>query len=150
MTLSRPIPDAVDAAQQRLELELLLRRHVLSPDELNKGLSLATSLDNGMDLDGWKAIPAIPVSLDEHHLAVAVPSHWEGPQGEELVSRLSKLDREIVLQPALQSDLEAAWTNSQSASNSETQSAAASAADAAGISETDESSSQDVEETAAS
>ncbi|MEC8214545.1 MAG: GspE/PulE family protein [Cyanobacteriota bacterium] len=150
MTLSRPIPDAVDAAQQRLELELLLRRHVLSPDELNKGLSLATGLDNGMDLDGWKAIPAIPVSLDEHHLAVAVPSHWEGPQGEELVSRLSKLDREIVLQPALQSDLEAAWTNSQSASNSETQSAAASAADAAGISETDESSSQDVEETAAS
>ena len=150
MTLSRPIPDAVDAAQQRLELELLLRRHVLSPDELNKGLSLATGLDNSMDLDGWKAIPAIPVSLDEHHLAVAVPSHWEGPQGEELVSRLSKLDREIVLQPALQSDLEAAWTNSQSASNSETQSAAASAADAAGVSETDESSSQDVEETAAS
>ncbi|AII41967.1 general secretion pathway protein E [Synechococcus sp. KORDI-100] len=150
MTLSRPIPDAVDAAQQRLELELLLRRHVLSPDELNKGLSLATGLDNGMDLDGWKAIPAIPVSLDEHHLAVAVPSHWEGPQGEELVSRLSKLNREIVLQPALQSDLEAAWTNSQSASNSETQSAAASAADAAGTSETNESSSQDVEETAAS
>ncbi|WP_204207798.1 GspE/PulE family protein [Synechococcus sp. KORDI-100] len=103
-----------------------------------------------MDLDGWKAIPAIPVSLDEHHLAVAVPSHWEGPQGEELVSRLSKLNREIVLQPALQSDLEAAWTNSQSASNSETQSAAASAADAAGTSETNESSSQDVEETAAS
>ena len=81
MTLSRPIPDAVDAAQQRLELELLLRRHVLAPDELTKGLSLATNLKNGMDLDGWKAIPAIPVSLDEHHLVVAVPSHWEDQQG---------------------------------------------------------------------
>ena len=147
MTLSRPIPDAIDAAQQRLELELLLRRHVLAPDELTKGLSLATDLEGCMDLDGWKAIPAIPVSRDEHHLVVAVPSHWDDQQGQELVARLSKLNREILLQPALQSDLDAAWTTSQAASNSETQTAAA---DAAGPAETNESSNQDVEETAAS
>ena len=150
MTLSRPIPDAIDAAQQRLELELLLRRHVLAPDELTKGLSLATDLEGSMDLDSWKAIPAIPVSLDEHHLAVAVPSHWDDQQGQELMARLSKLNREILLQPALQSDLEGAWTTSQAASNSETQTTAAGAADAAGPAETNESSNQDVEETAAS
>ena len=150
MTLSRPIPDAIDAAQQRLELELLLRRHVLAPDELTKGLSLATDLEGSMDLDSWKAIPAIPVSLDEHHLAVAVPSHWDDQQGQELMARLSKLNREILLQPALQSDLEAAWTTSQAASNSETQTTAAGADDAAGPAETNESSNQDVEETAAS
>ena len=112
MTLSRPIPDALDAAQQRLELELLLRRHVLSPDELSSGLPLLKTMESSMDSDAWKAFPAMPVSLDENHLAVAVPSHWDQQHSDELVARLSQLNREILLQPALLSDLEAAWTKS--------------------------------------
>ena len=64
----------MDAAQQRLELELLLRRHVLSPEELIKGLPLLNNGDSGMDRDAWAAVPALPVSLNEDHLVVAVPS----------------------------------------------------------------------------
>ena len=110
----------MDAAQQRLELELLLRRHVLSPEELIKGLPLLNNGDSGMDRDAWAAVPALPVSLNEHHLVVAVPSHWDEQQSNELMARLSQLDREIRLQPALQSDLEDALAARTSSEDSET------------------------------
>ena len=110
----------MDAAQQRLELELLLRRHVLSPEELIKGLPLLNNGDSGMDRDAWAAVPALPVSLNEHHLVVAVPSHWDEQQSNELIARLSQLDRELRLQPALQSDLEDALAARTSSEDSET------------------------------
>ncbi|WP_028953252.1 GspE/PulE family protein [Synechococcus sp. CC9616] len=147
MTLSRPIPDALDAAQQRLELELLLRRHVLSPDELSSGLPLLKSMESSMDSDAWKAFPAMPVSLDENHLAVAVPSHWDQQHSDELVARLSQLNREILLQPALLSDLEAAWTKSMPASESESEAVDVHSAETA---ESHEPRNEDVEETATS
>ena len=147
MTLSRPIPDALDAAQQRLELELLLRRHVLSPDELSSGLPLLKTMESSMDSDAWKAFPAMPVSLDENHLAVAVPSHWDQQHSDELVARLSQLNREILLQPALLSDLEAAWTLSMPASDSESEAVDVPSAETA---ESHELRNDDVEETAAS
>ena len=147
MTLSRPIPDALDAAQQRLELELLLRRHVLSPDELSSGLPLLKTMESSMDSDAWKAFPAMPVSLDENHLAVAVPSHWDQQHSDELVARLSQLNREILLQPALLSDLEAAWTKSMPASDSDSESVDVPSAETA---ESHEPRNDDVEETAAS
>ena len=147
MTLSRPIPDALDAAQQRLELELLLRRHVLSPDELSSGLPLLKTMESSMDSDAWKAFPAMPVSLDENHLAVAVPSHWDQQHSDELVARLSQLNREILLQPALLSDLEAVWTKSMPASDSDSESVDVPSAETA---ESHEPRNDDVEETAAS
>ena len=147
MTLSRPIPDALDAAQQRLELELLLRRHVLSPDELSSGLPLLKTMESSMDNDAWKAFPAMPVSLDENHLAVAVPSHWDQQHSDELVARLSQFNREISLQPALLSDLEAAWTLSMPASDSESEAVDVPSAETA---ESHELRNDDVEETAAS
>ena len=147
MTLSRPIPDALDAAQQRLELELLLRRHVLSPDELSNGLPLLKTMESSMDNDAWKAFPAMPVSLDENHLAVAVPSHWDQQHSDELVARLSQLNREILLQPALLSDLEAAWTLSMPASDSESEAVDVPSAETA---EGHQPRNDDVEETAAS
>ena len=147
MTLSRPIPDALDAAQQRLELELLLRRHVLSPDELSSGLPLLKTMESSMDSDAWKAFPAMPVSLDENHLAVAIPSHWDQQHSDELVARLSQLDREILLQPALLSDLEAAWAKSMPASDSESEAVDMPSAETA---ESHELRNDDVEETAAS
>ena len=147
MTLSRPIPDALDAAQQRLELELLLRRHVLSPDELSSGLPLLKTMESSMDSDAWKAFPAMPVSLDENHLAVAIPSHWDQQHSDELVARLSQLDREILLQPALLSDLEAAWAKSMPASDSESEAVDVPSAETA---ESHEPRNEDVEETAAS
>ncbi len=147
MTLSRPIPDALDAAQQRLELELLLRRHVLSPDELSSGLPLLKTMESSMDSDAWKAFPAMPVSLDENHLAVAVPSHWDQQHSDELVARLSQFNREILLQPALLSDLEAAWTLSMPASDSDPEAVDVPSAETA---ESHEPRNEDVEETAAS
>ena len=150
----------MDAAQQRLELELLLRRHVLSPEELIKGLPLLNNGDSGMDRDAWAAVPALPVSLNEDHLVVAVPSHWDEQQSNELIARLSQLDREIRLQPALQSDLEDALAARTSSEDSETTAVLAVAHKTAGeqttalpeasASQQETSDNSDVEETAAS
>ena len=149
MTLSRPIPDALDADQQRLELELLLRRHVPSPDELRRGLPLLKTMGNSLDSNAWKAFPALPVSLDERHLAVAVPSHWEDRQAEDLLAQLAKLNREILLQPALLGDLEAVWTMSMDAAESDAETEAE-ATQSAETAESHEPADEDVEDTAAS
>ena len=45
MTLARPIPATNDAAQQRLELELLLKQPVPDPEQLQQSLPMFTVFD---------------------------------------------------------------------------------------------------------
>ena len=45
MPLTRPIPVTTDAAQQRLELELLLKQPVPDPEQLERSLPLLNALN---------------------------------------------------------------------------------------------------------
>ena len=105
MTLTRPIPDAVDPDQQRLELELLLKRHIPGPDELKQALPLLQNDSTGLDRTSWANIPAMPMAIDDQHLDIAIPSQWSEADGNHLIENLTQSGRKIRLHPALQSDL---------------------------------------------
>ena len=107
MTQTRPIPIASDSAQQRLELELLLKQAVPEPAQLKRALPLLENPITEMDRAAWSAFPAMPVGLDAHHLDLAVPSHWNEADRSNLISRLSGIKRELRLHPTLESDLNA-------------------------------------------
>ena len=107
MTQTRPIPIASDSAQQRLELELLLKQAVPEPAQLKRALPLLENPITEMDRAAWSAFPAMPVALDAHHLDLAVPSHWNEADRSNLISRLSGIKRELRLHPTLESDLNA-------------------------------------------
>ena len=55
MTLARPIPATNDAAQQRLELELLLKQPVPDPEQLQQSLPLLHAL-NDISPDRWRSL----------------------------------------------------------------------------------------------
>ena len=108
MILARPIPSAVTPDQQRLELELLLQRHVPRPEELKRAATLLNDSAAGMTRTEWAAIPAIPLTIGDGHLDIAVPSHWGDQELEELLTQLNSVSPEIRTHPALHGDLIAA------------------------------------------
>ena len=75
MTLGRPIPATNDAAQQRLELELLLKQPVPDPDQLERSLPLLNAL-NEISPECWRELQALPIAVDEQQLDIGIPSHW--------------------------------------------------------------------------
>ena len=62
MTLGWPIPATNDAAQQRLELELLLKQPVPDPDQLERSLPLLNAL-NEISPDRWRELQALEKAL---------------------------------------------------------------------------------------
>ena len=104
MTLARPIPASDDAAQQRLELELLLKQPVPGPEDLQRSRPLLDALSD-FPPDRWRTLQALPISLNDQYLDVAVPSHWEAPQWQALIEQLPESDRTIRLHPTLLDDL---------------------------------------------
>ena len=104
MTLARPIPTSNDAAQQRLELELLLKQPVPGPEELQRSRPLLHVL-SAIPPDRWRTLRALPINLDDQHLDIAVPSDWEEPQWQALIEQLPESDRTIRLHPTLLNDL---------------------------------------------
>ncbi|MCP9886905.1 Flp pilus assembly complex ATPase component TadA [Cyanobium sp. ATX 6A2] len=86
-TPSRPVLEAVSAAQQRLEIELLRGEPVLSAEQLQPELLNNTVLP----LERWLQLGACPAGEPEAgHLPVAVPSHWDQEQRQQLASELNR------------------------------------------------------------
>ena len=104
MTLARPIPATNNAAQQRLELELLLKQPVPDPEQLQQSLPLLHAL-NDISPDRWRSLQALPIAVDEHHLDLAIPSQWGEAEWQALINQLPQSARTIRLHPTLHDDL---------------------------------------------
>ena len=119
MTLARPIPDAEDPAQQRLELELLLQQAVPGPADLGQSQRLLQDERTGLDADRWRALSALPIAIDDEHLDIAVPSHWDEQHRSEFLSEHPGNGRLIRLHRSLESDLTAALEETQTGASVE-------------------------------
>ena len=108
MTLARPIPDAEDPVQQRLELELLMQQAVPGPEQLRHWQQLLQDGNTGLDADRWRALSALPIAIDDDHLDIAVPSHWDEEHRTEFLAQHPGNGRRIRLHRTLDSDLKAA------------------------------------------
>jgi type IV pilus assembly protein PilB len=87
LTPSRPVPEAVSAEQQRLEIELLRGEPVLSAEQLQPELLNNTVLP----LERWLQLGACPAGEPEAgQLPVAVPSHWDQDQRQQLATELNR------------------------------------------------------------
>ena len=84
MPLTRPIPVTTDAAQQRLELELLLKQPVPDPEQLERSLPLLNAL-NEISPDRWRDQQALPIAVDERQLDIAIPSQWGESEWQALI-----------------------------------------------------------------
>ena len=84
MPLTRPIPVTTDAAQQRLELELLLKQPVPDPEQLERSLPLLNAL-NEISPDRWRDLQALPIAVDEQQLDIAIPSQWGESEWQALI-----------------------------------------------------------------
>ena len=104
MTLGRPIPATNDAAQQRLELELLLKQPVPDPEQLQRALPLLNAL-NDISPERWRDLQALPIAVDQHQLDIAIPSQWCETEWQALIDQLPPNDRTIRLHPTLHDDL---------------------------------------------
>ncbi|TVS05735.1 MAG: type II/IV secretion system protein [Cyanobium sp. PLM2.Bin73] len=87
LTPSRPVPEAVSAVQQRLEIELLRGEPVMSAEQLQPDL-----LNNPvLPLERWLQLGACPAGEPEAgRLPVAVPSHWDQEQRQHLAVELNR------------------------------------------------------------
>ena len=108
MPLARPIPDAEEPAQQRLELELLLQQTVPGPEQLSCSRQLLEDGSTGLDADQWRALRALPIAIDDDHLDIAVPSHWDEQDRSQFLAQHPGNGRQIRLHRSLESDLKAA------------------------------------------
>jgi len=104
MTLARPIPDATEPDQQRLELELLLKQPVPGPDQLKQALPLLNALPD-ISADRWRSLQVLPIAIDEQHLDIAIPSQWGETEWQALIDQLPQNGRTIRLHPTLNQDL---------------------------------------------
>ena len=105
LTPSRPVPAATSAAQQRLELELLLGEPVLGRDQLRPEL-LGQLV---WPLERWRELGACP-SADPmgSRLAVAISAAWTAERKEELRQALATENLQPHFQLALPEDIETA------------------------------------------
>jgi type IV pilus assembly protein PilB len=112
MTLStsrqpvRPVAEASSAAQQRLEVELLLGEAVLSEQDLAAAGDQRWHWHPLLTQERCRALGCLPVAQSMEGLVVAVPSHW-GPEQRQTVLDLEPAgDGPIELRLALAGDIE--------------------------------------------
>ncbi|MFL0777686.1 MAG: GspE/PulE family protein [Prochlorococcus sp.] len=105
MTQSRPIPEASNASQKRLELELLFQVSVLTPEQLALGKSLLAS-EPRLNTTNWQQLNALPIEINDQQLVVAVASDWDQNRKAELISNLQTKGFTTELRLALASDIE--------------------------------------------
>ncbi|MEO1002085.1 MAG: GspE/PulE family protein [Cyanobacteria bacterium J06638_7] len=102
---SRPVPEAVSAAQQRLEIELLRGEPVLGLEQLQPGLLSTTVLP----LERWLQLGACPLGEPAAgQLPVAVPSHWDQAQRQSLAGELTRKGVQPTFRLALSADIQEA------------------------------------------
>ena len=88
VTPIRPVPDATSAAQQRLEVELLLQRPVLDTEQLALADSQLLGPDGVMGLKRARALCCLPLQRNNGSLELAVPTHWSAQDWQQLQNEL--------------------------------------------------------------
>ena len=63
MTLTRPTPDASNAARQRFALELLLHQRDPGPDQLLASRYLLEEALPNVGPESWQALQAMPIAI---------------------------------------------------------------------------------------
>jgi type IV pilus assembly protein PilB len=108
MTLSaaRPVPDALSAVQQRLEVELLLGEHVLGPTELEQADRKALHACPSIQPERWKELGCLPLSRQGERLRVAVPTYWSAEQRQTLTHEVGADGLEAELRMGLKSEID--------------------------------------------
>ncbi len=88
VTPIRPVPDATSAAQQRLEVELLLQRPVLDTEQLALADPQLLGPDGVMGLERARALCCLPLQRNNGSLELAVPTHWSAQDWQQLQNEL--------------------------------------------------------------
>jgi len=104
----RPVPPATGAAQQRLEVELLLGEAVLSAGELALAGEQRWSWAVPLSRSRCTQLGCLPVALTAGRLVVAIPSHWGAPERSALKDLESQGTPPLELRLALATDIAAA------------------------------------------
>ena len=109
MTLSptRPVPPATTAAQQRLEVELLLGEAVLTPSDLGAAGRERWRWHDALTWERCQDLGCLPVQRSNGALVVAVPSHWGTEQRQRLQDQLGGEGQPTNLRLALQPEIAA-------------------------------------------
>ncbi|MFM7312804.1 MAG: GspE/PulE family protein, partial [Cyanobium sp.] len=107
LTPSRPVPPATTAAQQRLEVELLLGEAVLSAEELAAAGAERWKLADFFSPDQCLELGCLPVGLEGNALVIAVPTQWTPQQRQQLLDLAAGAGLTLNLRLALQGEIEA-------------------------------------------
>ena len=108
LTAARPVPDASSAEQQRLEVELLLRQTVLTPQQLARAdRSLLTAGGGPLSLERARSLTCLPLSRTDDQLEVAIPTYWGASEREALVNELAAGGLQVQLHLALAGEITA-------------------------------------------
>ena len=88
LTPTRPVPAATSAAQQRLEVELLLGEAVLTGAELQAAGEERWGWAQAFSQERCRGLGCLPVASRNGELVLAIPSHW-GPEQRQSVEQLA-------------------------------------------------------------
>ena len=104
---TRPVPPATTAAQQRLEVELLLGEAVLTAAELAAAGPERWGWHPDLGRERCRELGCLPVQRQAGALVLAVPSHWGSEERRRLQDQLSPQGVPISLRLALQPEISA-------------------------------------------
>ena len=117
LTPSRPVPPAATAAQQRLEVELLLGESVLTGEELAEAGGARWSWSAQFTADQCRQLGCLPVRRDGETLLLAVPTQWTHEQRQQLLDMGTPAGLTLSLRLALQNEIEAELERADSPGN---------------------------------
>ncbi|MFM2081055.1 MAG: ral secretion pathway protein [Cyanobacteriota bacterium] len=106
LTPSRPVPPASSAAQQRLEVELLLGEAVLSAEDLAAAGEDRWTWAALFNHDHCRRLGCLPVRREGDALVLAVPTQWTQEQRQQLLDSGSAEGLALILRLALQAEIE--------------------------------------------
>jgi len=107
LTPSRPVPPATTAAQQRLEVELLLGEAVLAAEELAAAGNGRWELADVFNPDQCRQLGCLPVGREGDALLIAVPTQWTPQQRQHLLDLAAAAGLTLSLRLALQGEIQA-------------------------------------------
>lgn len=115
LTPARPVPAAQSAAQQRLEVELLMGEQVLRPDVLTQGGADVGPDEQALSLERSRELGCLLVGREGNRLTIAIPTFWGMEQRLALTEELAAKGLETNLRMALQNEIEGALASERKA-----------------------------------
>ena len=88
-------------------------------EQLRHSRQLLEDGRTGLDADQWRTLSALPIAIDDDHLDIAVPSHWDEQQRTEFLAQHPGNGRRIRLHRSLESDLTAALQETETSESVE-------------------------------